>query len=90
MAFFMVSYDLRKKAEFDYQKLWDAFSDIDSVKFQESAYFLDANNTIAEVRDHFANLVHADDLLMIVEFTQKPRFTKALPGTSAWVNGHWP
>jgi hypothetical protein len=90
MAFFVVSYDLRKKEEFDYQKLWDEFARLDSVKFQESAYFLSANNNATEVRDHFKQFVHDNDLLMVVEFEKKPRWTRALKGTSDWVEVHFP
>jgi len=34
MAFFVVTYDLRKKGEFDYQPLWDELSHMDAVKFK--------------------------------------------------------
>jgi hypothetical protein len=92
MALFIVAYDLRKKGEFDYQKLWDEFDRLDSVKFQESDYFLSAdNNTTTEVKDHFRQFVHEDDLLMAVRLDEsdKPKFTKALRGTTDWVNAHW-
>jgi hypothetical protein len=91
MALFIVAYDLRKKNEFDYQKLWDEFDRLDSVKFQESDYFLAASNTTVEVRNHFKQFVHEDDLLVVtmLDETDKPQFTRALKGTTDWVNAHW-
>jgi hypothetical protein len=53
MAFFVVTYDLRKKDEFNYQELWDEFDRLDAVKHQESDYFLAAANKADEIRDHF-------------------------------------
>lgn len=89
MAIFMVSYDLRKKDEFDYEELWAAFRALDSVKFQESAYFVSSNSSIAEIKAYFRQHMHPDDLLMVVEFTEKPDYTKALAGTNAWIKAHW-
>ncbi len=91
MALFVVAYDLRKKDEFDYEKLWDEFNRLDSVKFQESDYFLSANNTTTEIKDHFKQFVHEDDLLMVTRLDEndKPKFTRALKGTTDWVNSHW-
>ena len=91
MALFLVSYDLRKKGEFDYQKLWDEFARLDSVKFQESDYFLASDNTTAEIRDHFKQFVHEDDLLMAAKLDErdKPKYTRTLKGTTDWVNAHW-
>ena len=91
MALFLVAYDLRKKGEFDYQKLWDEFDRLDSVKFQESDYFLAASNTADEVKNHFKRFVHTDDLLMVAQLNErvKPEFTKALKGSTAWIDNHW-
>jgi hypothetical protein len=77
MAFFVVTYDLRKKGEFSYQELWDEFDRLDGVKFQESDYFLAADNTADQIKDHFKALVHSDDMLMVVEFHENPKYTKA-------------
>jgi hypothetical protein len=84
MALFVVAYDLRQKDEFDYQKLWDAFDQVDSVKFQESDYFVCAANTSTQVRDHFKQFMHKDDLLVVtlLDENDKPKFTKALKGTN--------
>jgi hypothetical protein len=90
MPVFMVSYDLRKKDEFDYEKLWDEFDKLQGVKFQESAYLVDLNNNAEEVRDHFQTFAHPDDLLMVIEVTKRPKWSKALKGTTDWVNAHFP
>jgi hypothetical protein len=92
MAFFVVTYDLKKKDEFDYQKLWDAFDETDSVKFQESDYFVSDDKTPFQVYDHFKQFIHEDDRLLVaqLENTRKPKYINALPGTKAWVDSHWP
>ena len=90
MAFFVVTYDLRKKDEFEYEELWNEFQRLDAVKYQESDYFLAADNTAEEIKDHFKQFIHEDDLLMVVEFEKKPKYTKSLKGTNAWVDRHWP
>jgi hypothetical protein len=90
MALYVVTYDLRRKDEFDYQALWDAFDRLDSVKYQESDYLLSTSASIDTVKDHFKAKMHEDDLLMVVEFTEKPDWTKALKGTNAWISKHFP
>src|SRR6185312_2700255 len=90
MAFFVVTYDLRKKGEFDYQPLWDELSHMDAVKFQESNYFLSTESTREKIKNHLKQFIHEHDLLMVVEFYTKPDYTKALKGTNDWVNTHWP
>ena len=89
MAFFVVNCDLRRKDEFDYQELWDEFERLDAVKYQKSDYFLSASNTADEIRDHFKWFVHEDDSLMVIEFDKRPKFTKSLRGTNAWIDKHW-
>jgi hypothetical protein len=90
MAFYVVTYDLRKKDEFDYQELWDAFDQLDAVKFQESDYLLATSSSITTVKNHFKAKIHEDDLLMVIEFTEKPEWTRGLKGTTAWVSKHFP
>ena len=90
MTCFVVSYDLRKKGEFDYQKLWDEFDRLGGVKTQESVYFINLNNTTKEVLDHFKQFVHDNDLLFAVKMASKPLHTKALTGTNAWIAEHFP
>ncbi|GAC1040810.1 hypothetical protein thsrh120_08140 [Rhizobium sp. No.120] len=90
MAFFMISYDLRKKQEFDYEPLWKEFKSRKAVKCLESVYLLKASNTLLEIKNHFKKFIHEDDLLVLVEFTKEPEWTRALSGTKAWIDSHWP
>jgi hypothetical protein len=89
MAFFVVNCDLRRKDEFDYQELWDEFERLGAVKYQKSDYFLSVANTADEIRDYFKRFVHEDDSLMVIEFEKKPKFTKSVKGTNAWIEKHW-
>jgi CRISPR/Cas system-associated endoribonuclease Cas2 len=89
MAFFMISYDLRKKDEFDYQRLWDAFKKEDCVKCQESVYLMQDKYNAKQIKEYFLKLIHEDDLLTVVEFTEKPEHYRGLKGTMAWIDAHW-
>lgn len=84
MAYFSITYQLNEKK--DYPKLWDEFDRLNAVKVQNSQYFIDLDNTTKEVKNHFAEFVDEDDLLMVVKFTIRPQFTKAKKGTNDWLN----
>ena len=87
MALFTVTYDLIKNK--DYDALIGALEDLDTVKVQLSQWLLSANNTAMEVKDHLAQYVDDDDKLMVIEFSKRPQFTKAIKGTNDWLNKHF-
>ena len=89
MAYFAMSYDLRRKEEFDYSRLWQEFKRLRGVKFQESAFFIELTLSASDVKDHFVEFVHDDDLLMVIEFDKKPSRTRGLKGTSDWISARW-
>ncbi|MGO9944421.1 MAG: hypothetical protein ACLPIC_16885 [Rhodoblastus sp.] len=90
MSLYVFSYDLRKKDEFDYQKLWDALEKIDSVKYQESAYFVSSGLTAKDLLNKLKSFAHENDFLMIVPFSAEPEWTKSLRGTNAWMTRFFP
>ena len=90
MAFYIVTYDLVKKAESEYQDLWDELDSLDSVKTQDSVYLVASDDTQREMLNRLKPHVHDDDRLMVVGFTRKPSFTKALKGTNNWLDRHFP
>lgn len=83
MALFSITYDLIDKK--DYDTLIDRLKELDTVKVQLSQWFLSADNTAIEVKDHLAQFVDDDDKLMVIEFSKKPSYTKALKGTNDWL-----
>ncbi|MFQ1700871.1 hypothetical protein ACJ5NV_09770 [Loktanella agnita] len=87
MAIFSVTYDLIKNK--DYAALIGALEDLDTVKVQLSQWLLSADNTTMEVKDHLAQYVDDDDKLMVIEFSKRPQFTKAIKGTKDWLNKHF-
>jgi len=89
MSCFLVSYDLRKKEEVNYQLLWDEFKTLNGVKIQDSVYLVDLDNTQQEVLSHFTDFVHTDDRLLVAKLESRPGYTKALPGTNAWLNARF-
>lgn len=90
MAFYVVTYDLKKKEESEYQSLWDELDSMDSVKTQKSVYFVSSARTQKQMLEVLKSHIHEDDFLLVVTFTQKPSYTKALKGTNAWIKRHFP
>ena len=89
MGYFNVTYDLIKKEESEYQDLWDELERLDSVKYQDSAYFVDTSDTQSELLDRLKQHIHDNDRLMVTEFTKRPSWTRALKGTSAWLDARF-
>ncbi|MEX2450431.1 MAG: hypothetical protein WD407_06205 [Rhodospirillales bacterium] len=83
MALFVISYDLIKRK--DYQTLWDELDRLNGQKALNSFYLINLNSTAAQVRDHFKDFIDDDDRLIVVEFSKEPKFTKALKGTTKWI-----
>jgi hypothetical protein len=89
MAFYVVSYDLVKKSEADYQDLWDELDALDSVKTQNSVYYVSSSKTQQELLDLLKRHIHENDRMMVVTFTRRPNYTVALKGTNAWLDRHF-
>src|SRR5690348_7673117 len=89
MALYVVSYDLVNKSESEYQDLWDELDAQDSVKTQDSVYYVSSSRTQDELLDLLLQHVHENDRMMVVTFTRKPRYTKALKGTRDWLEKHF-
>jgi hypothetical protein len=89
MGYFNVTYDLIKKEESEYQELWDELDRLDSVKYQDSAYLVDSSDTQKELLTRLEKYIHENDRLMITEFTKRPSWTRALKGTSAWLDARF-
>ncbi|AYE87239.1 hypothetical protein K3758_14720 [Sulfitobacter sp. W002] len=86
MALFTVTYDLI--AEKDYDSLIGRLKELDTARVQLSQWLLSADNSATEVKDHLAQYVDDDDKLMVIEFTKRPAFTKAIAGTNDWLDKH--
>ena len=79
MAYFMITYDLNNSK--DYDKLIDELEEKGAAKAALSCWFIELDNTTVEVRDHFSNYVDDDDILIVTQFTTKPRYTRMkIPG----------
>jgi len=89
MALYVVSYDLVKKSESEYQDLWDELDALDSVKTQDSVYYVSSSKTQQELLDLLKQHIHENDRMMVVTLTRRPSHTKALKGTNAWLDRHF-
>jgi hypothetical protein len=68
MALYRISYDLRKKR--DYQTLYDELSKFNAVSILESDWVFKRIKTNAEgLRNHFKKFVDADDGLFVTDVT---------------------
>jgi hypothetical protein len=89
MAFYVVTYDLVKKNESEYQELWDELDSLDSVKTQDSVYLVASSDTQREMFDRLRAHVQENDRLMVVTFSKRPSYKKALKGTNDWIEKHF-
>lgn len=89
MALFAITYDLVKRK--DYPELWNALKQIKAHKAMLSFYLanLDTNDPQV-VLDYLRPHVDEDDRIMVVKFTGRPKYNKALVGTNAWVEANCP
>lgn len=84
MPLFVVSYDLRKRK--DYQTLWDEMARLGGHKPLLSVYLLNVNTpSAATLRDHLSKFIDGDDQLLVIEFSKAPAHQKANQGTNAWI-----
>ena len=90
MAYFVVTYDLRQKDWEEYDTLIKEIEKMNSVKYQESCWFIDQQKTALQVFNQLKAYIHEDDRLMVVEFSKKPAWHKGLPGTKVWIEARFP
>ena len=90
MAYFVATYDLKKKNEFDYQYLWDEFNRINGHKYQGSCYLIERDTTSSALYNLLRQHMHEDDALFVAEFSKKPKAGKCLPGTKNWIDSRFP
>jgi hypothetical protein len=90
VAYFVVTYDLVQRKEEDYKELWDEMDRLTAAKYQDSAYFLDADNTASEVKEHLKSYIHEKDRLMVVEFVKKPSYTRCFTLGHQWIKERFP
>lgn len=85
MPLYVVSYDLRKRK--DYQTLWDELERLGGHKPLLSVYLLNVDAASASaLRDHLAKFIDDDDQILVVEFSKKPAHQKANQGTNKWIS----
>jgi CRISPR/Cas system-associated endoribonuclease Cas2 len=89
MAYFVVTYDLRKKKKEEYKNLWDELGRLDAQHYQESCWFVDTGMTTVQLRDLLRAHTEKEDAIMVVEFSKKPAGKKSLPGTKPWLKARF-
>ncbi|MCI5040018.1 MAG: hypothetical protein MRY81_10070 [Donghicola eburneus] len=91
MAIFVFTYDLRNESgSHDYQPLWDELERLGAHRFQDSAWFVNLNNTAKEVVEHFKGFTDSDDRLFASVLTKQHWFSNARGGTNAWLKANPP
>jgi hypothetical protein len=91
MSFYVVSYDLVKEhSGKDYKPLWDALGKLDSCKAQQSTYLVASTMTKLALFNHLTRLIDEDDRLLVVPFSERPKFNKGFTGINSWVAKHFP
>lgn len=87
MSYFAISYDL--VAGKDYETLIDELERLGAVKAQLSYWLVELDNSVTEVKDHLAGFIDDDDRLMVIKFTERPRFTIAFKPASDWIKNRF-
>ena len=92
MPFFLVGYDLKTNQgeKRDYNPIEEALEDLDSCHTQDSVWYVEHTGTARQLYDLLKTKVEDRDRLMVVEFSKKPSWQKALPGTNAWLDNRFP
>jgi hypothetical protein len=88
VAYMIVSYDLVKKK--DYPELLEELKRLGAAKALLSFYFLDIDNTAAEIKSHLAQYIDGDDRLVVTEFSKKPQFTRMFKTGADWISARFP
>jgi CRISPR/Cas system-associated endoribonuclease Cas2 len=88
MAYFVATYDLVKDK--DYSRIIAEIERLKGAKLALSVWLLDLSNDDAgEVKDHLSNFIDEDDKLIVIEFTKKPRYTRAFTTGTAWIEARF-
>ena len=89
MAYFVVNYDLKEND--NYEVLIKEIERLQGVRALESFWLIDLNNTAEELRDHFKQFLPSpeQDKLMVVEFSVRPRFTRAFSAAVDWIRSRF-
>ena len=72
MATFMIGYDLTKKGEHDYAKLFDAIRALDKASWHclDSTWIIRTNLTAVQVRANLWAHMHANDRLLVASISK--------------------
>jgi hypothetical protein len=91
MPLFVVGYDLKaeKGEKRDYGPIEEALGELDSCHTQDSVWYVDRAGTAQQLLDHLKATFEKRDLLMVVEFSKEPAWTKAKGGTKAWLDARF-
>ena len=87
MTLFVVAYDLSHSSSYD--DLIDSLKALDSCHTQESVWYVSRSGTARDLRQHLEEHVHEKDKLMVVTFTQRPSYNRAMVGTNDWLDDHF-
>lgn len=91
MGLFLVSYDLAKeKSSHDYGPLTDALKELDSVRTQWSAWYVDSASDETTIYNYLFQFMDSNDRLMVLAVLQKPVWGNAFQGTRDMVARYFP
>mgnify|MGYP001067672977 CR=1 FL=1 len=85
MALYFLSYDLRKRR--DYDKLYEELGRFDAAQVLESLYAFTRINTSSEkLRAHFSRFIDTDDGLIVIKASEWAgrKMTKSPPTPTSW------
>lgn len=91
MPYYSIEYDL--KAGQNYKPIIGAIEELGGVRALDSYWLIELSDADAEpVRDHFKQFLPTPDTdkLMVIEFSKRPRFTRAFKAALEWIQARFP
>ena len=87
MAYFVISYDLHHQRT--YGPVWALLEQWEAVRGLESLWFVELNNTAAEVRDALQTVVDNDDSIVVVQLKKGSGWgTIRAPAAAKWMKAN--
>jgi CRISPR/Cas system-associated endoribonuclease Cas2 len=90
MAYYIITYDLRKKPGHDYKPLYDQLNSWGAKHLQDSVWFANMTGRAEAVRDSLRRHAHADDTFCVIQVFPNSDWATVNARTegTVWLHAH--
>ena|SRR5580698_2115097 len=89
MAYFAIRFALKYDAGPARRRLCDELERLGGVEAADLFYMIELDGTAAEVRDYFRTFLAERDLLIVIQFEQRPEFAAPWAGVQEWIEARF-